>query len=174
MVGGGWSQTEYSSYGLIPTDQHSVNVILPGALGWLELYQVSGQVGVPIVRSLPGEFDIPPILLQNFEVKWSFWDLLNDQVDAGVITSKSVGGHTGEESGVSPLCPLDADGGHPPVGDGLLPDGVSGVHLGVQPLVVHVPQDSNWLLSLGFTRQHSGLSFQGSLTGCLDLKRWRR
>ena len=51
-----------------------------------------------------------------------------------------------------------------------LPDSVAGVQQGVQPLVVHVPQDPDRLLPLGLAGQHGGLALEGSLAPSLDLK----
>ena len=104
-----------------------VNVILPGALGHLVLYQVSGQVAVAIVRRLPGQFDVSAILLEDLEVKRGLGHLLDDQVDAGVITAKGICGHTSEEGGVSPLRPLDADCAEDTISNNLLSDCVPGV-----------------------------------------------
>ena len=104
-----------------------VNVILPGALGHLVLYQVSGQVAVAIVRRLPGQFDVSAILLEDLEVKRGLGHLLDDQVDAGVIAAKGISGHTSEEGGVSPLRPLDADCAEDTISDNLLSDCVPGV-----------------------------------------------
>ena len=151
MIGGGRLQTEHSSHTLISADQDSVNVILPGAFGHLVLDQVSGQVRVAIVRSLPGQLDVSSVLLKNLQVKWSLRHLLDDQIDAGVITAECISGHTGEQGRVCPLSPLDADSAEDAISDNLLPDSVPGVHQGVQPLVVHVPKDPDGLLTLGFT-----------------------
>ena len=103
-----------------------VNVILPGALGHFVLDQVSCQVAVAIVRRLPGQLDVSAILLEDLEVKRGLRHLLDDQVDAGVIAAESIGGHAGEQGGVSPLRPLDADGAEDTISYNLLPDCVPG------------------------------------------------
>ena len=87
-----------------------INVVSPSAFRRFEFNQVASQVGISVVRSLPGQLDIPPVLLQNLQVERRLGDLLYDEVDAGVVAPEGVGGHTGEEGGVSPLGPLDADG----------------------------------------------------------------
>ena len=104
-----------------------VNIILPGALGHFVLDQVSCQVAVAIIRRLPGQLDVSAILLEHLEVKRGLGHLLDDQVDAGVIAAESICGHAGEQGGVSPLRPLDADGAEDTIGDNLLPDCVPGV-----------------------------------------------
>ena len=117
------------------------------------------------------------MLLKNLKVKRSLRKILDDEVDAGFVTPEGVSGHAGEESGVSPLGPLDADRGQDSVSHDLLPDSVPGVHEGVQPLIVHVPEYSNRLLSLGLARQDCGLSLESGLTSRLDLegrRSWNR
>ena len=48
------------------------------------------------------------------------------------------------------------------------------IALGVQSLIVHVPQDSNGFLSFGLALQHSRLSSSASLVAQLDFKAWGR
>ena len=51
-----------------------------------------------------------------------------------------------------------------------LPDSVSGVHICIKAFVVHVPQNTNGLLSLGLTLKNCVLRDQSRLRAFLDLK----
>ncbi len=121
-------------------------------------------------------FPSKPITIDSFAimlVKRIISSDLDDEVDAGVVAAKGVGGDAGEERGVLPLGALDADGGEHAVGVGLLADGVARVDVGVQPLVVHVPQHADRLLALRLALQHRVLADQRRLRSLLDLERRR-
>ena len=64
--------------------------------GRLEFGDVSRQVGVAIVGCLPAQLHRATSLVNNLEAVWRLWFLLDDQVDARVITAKGVGSHTGK------------------------------------------------------------------------------
>ena len=64
--------------------------------GRLEFDDVSRQVGVAIVGCLPAQLHRATSLVNNLEAVWRLWFLLDDQVDARVITAKGVGSHTGK------------------------------------------------------------------------------
>ena len=107
--------------------------------GRLELGDVSRQVGVTIVGRLPAQLNRATGLVNNLETVRRFGFLLDDQVDARVITSERVGRDASEERRVLSLCPLDADCAEHTIRLAFLPDGVSGIDVGVQPLVIHIP-----------------------------------
>lgn len=71
---------------------------------------------------------------------------LNNHVDASVIGAKSVRGDASEEGAVRPLGPPDAQVRYYPTDQNLFANGVTGVGFWFETLVVHVPDDSNWLL----------------------------
>ena len=75
---------------LIPCN--SINL----TFGRLELDDVSCQVGVTVVWRLPAQFHRATSLVDNLETMRRFRFLLDDQVDARVITAKGVGSHTGK------------------------------------------------------------------------------
>lgn len=95
---------------------------------------------------------------------------LNDHVDAGVIASKGVGGNAGEQGGVASLGSLDAQVRQYSIGQNFLTNGVTGIALRVQPLVVHVPQNADRFLALCLALQYSRLSTSRSLVLQFDLK----
>ena len=63
VVGGGRPEAEHPGDGLVPADQDPVDVVMPRALGQLVLDHVVGQVGVALVRSLPGQLNVAAILV---------------------------------------------------------------------------------------------------------------
>jgi len=94
-------------------------------LGRFEFDDISGKIGVAIIRRLPAQLDSSSGLFQHFEVVRRLRLLLHDEVDGGVVRAEGVGGHTREESGVLALSSFDADGtDHTAIG-GLLADGIS-------------------------------------------------
>ena len=95
---------------------------------------------------------------------------LNDHVDASVVATEGICGDTGEECRVASLGSLDAQVGKNSICQNLLPNRVTGIALCVQPLVVHVPQDSNGFLTLRLALQYRGFSTTGGLIPQLDLE----
>lgn len=99
--------------------------------------------------------------------------LLNDQVDAGVVAAESIGGNASEQGRVFTFSPLDADGGEHAILLVLLTYGISWIHVRVQPLVVHVPNDANRFLALGLALQDRVVRDESCLGSFLNLKgRW--
>ena len=76
---------------LIPCN--SINL----TFGRLELDDVSCQVGVTVVGRLPAQFHRATSLVDNLETMRRFRFLLDEKVDARVITAKRVGCDAGEE-----------------------------------------------------------------------------
>ena len=70
----------------------------------------------------------------------------------------------------SPLCPLDADSAEHAIRLAFLPDGISGIDIGVQPLIVHVPQYPDRLLAFSLALQYCILGDQCLLSPLLDFK----
>lgn len=95
---------------------------------------------------------------------------LHDHVDTCVVASESVGRNAGEEGGVASFGSLDAQVGQHAVRQYFLPNGVTGIALRVQPLVVHVPQDADRFLALGLALQHGRFPSSCGLVLQFDLE----
>ena len=86
-----------------------IDVVFPRTFGSFEFNQISGEVGIAVVRSLPRQFHHFPRFVQDFEAIGSFRFLLDDQVDGGIVTSKSICGHARKQGRVFPLRSFDTD-----------------------------------------------------------------
>lgn len=88
---------------------------------------------------------------------------LHDHVDAGVIATESIGGYASEQGRITPFGSFDAQIGQYSIGQDFLADSVTRIALCVQSLVVHVPQNADWFLSLRLALQYSRFSTASGL-----------
>lgn len=117
---------------------------------------------------------------------------LNDQIDASVVTTESIGGHASKQGRIGSFQLFDAQVGQDSSRQDFfansVPDLKSNViflgwlivkqvaeklpriALGIQSFAVHVPQNANWFLSFSFTLKDGRFASAGSLILELDLK----